>query len=94
MAKSGYLAVSGGNGTAIATTREGVFVAGCASGAKNIKMSLAEAQAAATEATALLDPRVLEPAEEQASGKRTVTPAAQEDMRQSLEQLLYALINR
>ena len=97
LADSGYLAVKGGNGSAIATSRDGVFVAGCASGAKNIKMSLAEAQSAATEATALLDPRVLEPeapAQEQASGERPVTPAVQEDMRKSLEQLLYALINR
>jgi heterodisulfide reductase subunit A len=97
LSDSGYLAVSGGNGTAIATTREGVFVAGCASGAKNIKMSLAEAQSAAAEATALLDPRVLEPdaptADHSSAGK-TPTPAVQEDMRKSLEQLLYALINR
>jgi heterodisulfide reductase subunit A len=97
MADSGYLAVSGGNGTAIGTSRPGVFIAGCGSGPKNIKMSLAEAQAAAAEATALLDPRLLEPeGETQAkpAAEGQIPPAVQDDMRKQLEQLLYALINR
>lgn len=97
LAQSGYLAVSGGNGTAIGSSRPGVFIAGCGSGAKNIKMSLAEAQAAARAATDLLDPRILGTADEaadEAGAEHRIPPAVQDDMRQQLEQLLYALINR
>jgi heterodisulfide reductase subunit A len=96
LAESGYLAVNG-NGTAIATSRPGVFVAGCASGPKNIRDSLTEAQAAASAATSALDPRVLQQAEaaEQAPQKQAAagrTPP--DDLRWQLEQLLNALVNR
>lgn len=96
LADSGYLAVNG-NGSAVATSRPGIFVAGCGSGAKNIKDSLIEAQAAASEATAQLDPRLLEaedagPSRPTADGQ--ISPDVQNDMRKQLEQLLYALINR
>jgi heterodisulfide reductase subunit A len=97
LAENGYLAVSGTNGTVIGTSRPGVFVAGCAGGAKNIKSSLAESQAAAAAATALLDPRVLEAEPTQAAQPAAdgqIPPAVQDDMRKQLEQLLYALINR
>lgn len=96
LADSGYLAVMG-NGSAVATTRPGVFVAGCGGGAKNIKDSLAEARAAAEAATAQLDPRLLTVEDDAANTTKTagqIPPAAQTDMRRQLEQLLYALIER
>ncbi len=94
MAESGYIAL---DGDGVGTTRPGVFVAGCASGAKNIRDSLAEAQSAAGSATAQLDPRLLEAGDgkalekEAAAASPTAPPA---DMRQQIEQLLYALIDR
>jgi heterodisulfide reductase subunit A len=96
LAESGYLAVSG-NGTAIATSRPGVFVAGCASGPKNIRDSLTEAQAAASAATAALDPRVLEQEEAGEQAPQQAAAAGQappDDLRWQLEQLLNALVNR
>ncbi len=71
LADNGYIAVSGANGAGVAISQPGVFVAGCASGPKNIKASIAEAQAAASAAT--------------------VPP---DEMRNQIEQLLYALISR
>jgi heterodisulfide reductase subunit A len=93
----GYIRIGGGNGAGIMTSEPGVFVAGCASGPKNIRDSLTDAQAAADSATAQLDPRLL-----QADGTEEVVetdsaPAAQvppDNMRQQIEQLLYALIDR
>jgi heterodisulfide reductase subunit A len=81
----------------IGTSRPGVFVAGCASGPKNIKDSLAEAEAAADSAAAQLDPRVLQSGESEKTEGTVTESAAQaspNDMRQQLEQLLYALIDR
>jgi heterodisulfide reductase subunit A len=96
LADNGYLAASAFDDLPIGTSRPGVFVAGCGSGAKNIKESLAEAQAAARAATAQLDPRVLdaEPGTAAATPDGPIPPAVQEDMRKQLEQLLYALIKR
>lgn len=97
LADNGYLAVDDANGAGVATSRPGIFIAGCASGPKNIKSSIAEARAAASAALAQLDPRLLEgqmtpPASEE---KETETPAVvTEDMRAQIEQLLYALIDR
>lgn len=93
----GYIAVAGANGAAISTSVPGIFVAGCASGAKNIKDSIAEAQSAAESALSQLDPRVLQSefAAEQTVPKAGVAAKiSPDDMRGQIEQLLYALINR
>jgi heterodisulfide reductase subunit A len=90
----GYFLINGEDGTGVATSRPGVFVAGCASSPKNIKDSLADAQSASKSATAELDPRQLRPggAEAQAAGDTGAKPPLPPDMRQQIEQLLYALI--
>lgn len=98
LADNGYLHAKGGNGTAgVESTRPGVFVAGCASGPKNIRDSLMQAQQAAEQATAQLDPRLLR--SEGGESLEATPPAPKsekppEDMRQQIEQLLYALIDR
>ena len=92
----GYLANSGANGTDVATSSPGVFIAGCASGAKNIKDSTADAQAAAAAALNQLDPRMLQSeATDSADQPRTGLPehVSPDDMRGQIEKLLYALIN-
>lgn len=98
LADSGYLKAVGGNGSAgVATSRPGVFVAGCASGPINIRDSLQQAQAAAAQATAQLDPRLLDSAPGEAPDAAVSAPKTQappDDMRQQIEQLLYALIDR
>ena len=97
LADSGYLAVEGANGVGVSTSQPGIFVAGCASGAKNIKDSIAEAQAAASCALAALDPRSLESditTGQQAQEFVTVPKLSPDDMRSQIEQLLHALINR
>ncbi|MCH8072824.1 MAG: CoB--CoM heterodisulfide reductase iron-sulfur subunit A family protein [Proteobacteria bacterium] len=100
LADNGYIAVSGANGCGVATSRPGVFVAGCASGPRNIKASITDAQAAAEAALKQLDPRLLQ--SELAPGQERQDPAptppalsaSQDDMRARIEQLLYALIGR
>jgi heterodisulfide reductase subunit A-like polyferredoxin len=97
LADNGYIAVSGANGCGVATSRPGVFVAGCASGPRNIKASITDAQAAAEAALTQLDPRLLQ--SELAPGQDPAItppalPASQDDMRARIEQLLYALIGR
>jgi len=93
----GYIAVAGANGATVSTSVPGIFVAGCASGAKNIKDSIAEAQSAAVSALSQLDPRVLQ---SDSAAEQTITKpgaAAQmspDDMRGQIEQLLHALISR
>lgn len=97
LADSGYLAVEGANGVGVSTSRPGIFVAGCASGAKNIKDSIVEAQSAASYALAVLDPRLLESdiaTEQQAQKSETTPKISPDDMRSQIEQLLYALISR
>ncbi len=94
---NGYIAVSNGNGLGVTTSVPGIFVAGCASGPKNIRASIADAQAAAAAALEQLDPRLLEgdaAAKETAQEPATAPPVATEDMRKQIEQLLYALIDR
>jgi len=95
---SGYIrAVAENGGVPVGTSRPGVFVAGCASGPKNIRASLEEAQAAAEQASAQLDPRLLQAGEGEAlesSAPARKPPAAPDDMRAQIEQLLYALIDR
>ncbi len=72
-------------------------MAGCASGAKNIKDSITDAHAAASHALIQLDPRLLqsEVAKEQETtateGGSQISP---DDMRGQIEKLLYALISR
>jgi heterodisulfide reductase subunit A len=94
LAEDGYIRVSGDAG--VNTTREGVYVAGCGSGAKNIRDSLAGAQAAAAAATSQLDPRQLqaEGAPAAAPSGDAARPGLPPDARQQIEQLLYALIDR
>jgi heterodisulfide reductase subunit A len=97
MNADGYIRASAEKGEAIDTSRPGVFVAGCASGPKNIKDSLREAQAAAASATAQLDPRVLQPQgadASEAAPAHGAAAASPNDLRQQLEQLLHALVNR
>ena len=97
LADDGYIRLTEGNGNAIHTTRPGIFVAGCASGPKNIKDSLTEAQAAADSASALLDPRLLQPEGAESPPAQEAQKSAQvspDVMRQQIEQLLHALINR
>jgi len=97
LADDGYLAVSGANGTAVSSSQPGIFVAGCASGPKNIMASITDAQAAASAALTQLDPRLLEselaPGEEQRE-TATIATVSPDDMRNQIEQLLYALIGR
>jgi len=95
LADNGYLAVAGANGVSIATSQPGIFVAGCASGPKNIKTSIMGAQAAASAALAQLNPRLLQAAaapEQAESASKSPVPA--DDMREQIEQLLYALLSR
>jgi heterodisulfide reductase subunit A len=97
LAENGYISVSGANGNGVSTSREGIFVAGCASGAKNIKDSIADAHSAASCALEQLDPRMLDAdaVPEQVTKKPEATPqVAPDDMRKQIEQLLYALISR
>jgi heterodisulfide reductase subunit A len=98
LADSGYIRAVGDNGAGgVATSRPGVFVAGCASGPKNIRDSLVQAQAAAEQASAQLDPRLLQAGEGEAlesAAAPSKPKAAPDDMRQQIEQLLYALIDR
>ncbi len=93
----GYIAVSETNGSGVATSQPGIFVAGCGSGPKNIKTSITDAQAAASAALASLDPRLLETdvaQQEVAANPAATLVASPDDMRKQIEQLLYALINR
>ncbi len=97
LADSGYIAVKDANGSGVATSQPGIFVAGCASGPKNIKASIADANAAAAAALAQLDPRLLQSdaaVTDSAAQAASPLPLAGEDMRRQIEQLLYALIDR
>lgn len=96
LAENGYIAISNANGSGIATSQPGIFVAGCASGPKNIKTSIIDARAAAVAALEQLDPRLLqgEGATEEGAQAAAPPPLASEEMRQQIEKLLYALIER
>jgi heterodisulfide reductase subunit A len=96
LADSGYIAVEGTNGGGVSTSRPGIFVAGCASGAKNIKDSIADAHAAASCALEQLDPRLLK-SDATSAGTQSKPASGRipaDDMRHQIEQLLYALISR
>jgi heterodisulfide reductase subunit A len=97
LAENGYVAVGNANGSGVATSQPGIFVAGCASGPKNIKTSIADAKAAAGAALEQLDPRLLQGESAAQEGEQetvTAPPLASEEMRQQIEKLLYALIER
>lgn len=94
---SGFLAVDKLGDASVATSKPGVFVAGCASGAKNIKDSIADAHAAADAALAQIDPRLLngESIEQTASAAdKPAQPAVPDGLQSQIENLLYALLNR
>jgi heterodisulfide reductase subunit A len=88
----GYLVATGTNGARIESSQPGIFVAGCGSGPKNIRDSIAEANAAADAAVAQLNPILLGDGGSDAAE----TPAAppEEDMRAQIEKLLHALISQ
>jgi heterodisulfide reductase subunit A len=97
LADNGYITVTGTNGAGVSTSQPGIFVAGCASGPKNIKDSITDAHSAASSALAQLDPRLLDSEIASTQEEQKPKAAAQispDDMRSQIEQLLYALINR
>jgi heterodisulfide reductase subunit A len=97
LADDGYIAVTDADVEGITTSQPGIFVAGCASGAKNIKDSIADARAAASQALIQLDPRLLQSetgVEQQTAGTEGGPQISPDDMRGQIEKLLYALISR
>jgi len=97
IADNGYVAVTGANDASVSTSQPGIFVAGCASGPKNIKDSITDARSAASCALAELDPRLLQSElapEQQGRESETVAKISQDDMRNQIERLLNALISR
>ena len=87
---SGYLEVSGANGANVDSSEPGILVAGCGSSPKNIRDSIAEANAAADKAVGLLNPILLE--DEGAAASSQAGP--NDDMRNQIEKLLFALVER
>ncbi len=96
LAQDGYVSVVDKDGAGVTTTRPGVFVAGCGSGPKNIKDSLDSARAAAGDALANLDQRLLVadygPQSEVAADADTAQ--SEEETRALIEKMLYALLER
>jgi heterodisulfide reductase subunit A len=92
--ENGYLAVTSTDGESIYTDHPGIFVAGCASGPKNIKSSIAEARAATKEAIAQLAPVSLESDTASADEAETAALSDTEAMRAQIEKLLHALISQ
>ncbi len=94
--QSGYVSVADADGSGVSTTRPGILVAGCGSGPKNIKDSLATARAAAGGALANLDQRLLRegysPQGEAAT--ETEPPQTDEEKRALIEKMLYALLDQ
>ncbi|MGI9262396.1 MAG: hypothetical protein ACR2QR_10200, partial [Woeseiaceae bacterium] len=88
----GYLSVSDSNGQSVATSQAGVYVAGCGSGPKNIRDSIADARAAGDAALAQLNPILLDV--EGANVQHESPPPPDEEMRAQIEKLLHALIDR
>jgi heterodisulfide reductase subunit A len=91
---NGYLAVTDPSDENVCTVQPGVFVAGCASGPKNIKSSIAEARAASRKAIAQLAPVSLVSEIPTDSGTDSTLPPPTDDMRAQIEKLLHALINQ
>jgi heterodisulfide reductase subunit A len=97
LTNDGYVAVTDADGEGVTTSQPGIFVAGCASGAKNIKDSITDAHAAANYALTQLDPRLLRSevaTEQKTSAKEGGSQISPDDMRGQIEKLLYALISR
>ncbi len=97
LANNGYIRATEYNGVEIATSRPGIFVAGCASGAKNIRDSIVDAQGSAAAALTELDPRLLngEVSSTAVTGQtEAVTPDASADLQGRIESALYALLHR
>lgn len=92
--KNGYLATAGSESDNVSTGRQGIFVAGCASGPKNIKNSISEATAATKRAIAQLAPVSLVSEESTSADEVEATTAPADDMRAQIEKLLHALINQ
>jgi len=104
LADTGYVSSPDNDVAAVATSRPGVFVAGCASGPKNIADSIATAHLAAGCALDNLDRRLLrsdyapQPAAEvdasdtDASDARPASSA--NETRARIEQMLYALLDK
>ena len=94
--QSGYVSVADADDSGVSTTRPGVLVAGCGSGPKNIKDSLATAHAAASGALANLDQRLLRAdyAAEDDAAADTDGPVTDEEKRALIEKMLYALLDR
>ena len=97
LADNGYIEVTGANGASVCASQPGIFVAGCASGPKNIKDSIADAHSAAGSALDQLDPRLLSSdsrPEQEGRKSEAAPPVSHDDMRSQIEQLLNALISR
>ena len=92
--ENGYLAVTGADGEDVCTDHPGIFVAGCASGPKNIKTSIAQARVATQKAIAQLAPVSLVSEGDSTGDTATATPTENEAMRAQIEKLLHALINQ
>jgi heterodisulfide reductase subunit A len=88
----GYLETAEGNGATVESGKPGIFVAGCGSGPKNIRDSIAAAKTAANEAIAKLNPIVLD--DNPAATATAAPPQQDDDMRAQLEKLLHALITQ
>jgi heterodisulfide reductase subunit A len=86
----GYLQTSARNGAAIESTRDGVFIAGCGGGPRNIRDSIAAANAAADAALSQLNPLLL--GEKPAKADEKAAP--DDELRAQIENLLYALVER
>jgi heterodisulfide reductase subunit A len=93
LADSGYLQTSEGDGAGVESGRPGIFVAGCGSGPKNIRDSIAAAKSAAAGALSQLNPILFE-GESAAAESAVPSPREDDDMRAQLEKLLYALVTR
>lgn len=91
---SGYVSVADSDGDHVTTGKPGIFVAGCASGPKNIKNSIAEARAAARAAIAQLAPASLKSEESTGHASEAASFSTTDDMRAQIEKLLHALINQ
>jgi len=99
-----YIAVDGADGGGVATSRPGIFVAGCASGPKNINDSIAAARAAASGALNHLDERLLRPDDTSQREEKAPVPGmiptasvadlSDDEMRARIEQILYALLGK
>jgi heterodisulfide reductase subunit A len=104
LADNGYISVAGEGGSETATSQPGIFAAGCATGPKNIKDSIATARSAAASALACLDERLLrsdyqppEPEQTPAPGEAATAataPLSEDETRARIEKVLYALLDR